>query len=103
MADPSAEERERWRSEHSYPDWQENRLNKTCQARDHSPVLPPPYWPCLTIRWLDALDERDEAQAEAERYREALREVMEDHPWRDELWRFTDETEAVLVALEAPR
>ena len=24
---------------------------------------------------------------------------MEDHPWRDELWRFTDETEATLVAL----
>ena len=30
------------------------------------------------------------------RLREVLREVMEDHPWRDELWRFTDETEAVV-------
>ena len=34
------------------------------------------------------------------RLREALREVMEDHAWHDELWRFTDETEAVLAALE---
>ena len=33
---------------------------------------------------------------------EALREVMEDHAWHDELWRFTDETEAVLAALEVP-
>ena len=36
------------------------------------------------------------------RLREALREVMEDHAWHDELWRFTDETEAVLAALEVP-
>ena len=34
------------------------------------------------------------------RVRAALREVMEDHAWRNELWRFTDETEAVLAALE---
>ena len=34
------------------------------------------------------------------RLRAALEEVMEDHPWRDELWRFTDETEAVLAALK---
>ena len=33
------------------------------------------------------------------RLRDALREVMEDHAWKDELWRFTDETEAVLAAL----
>ena len=33
------------------------------------------------------------------RLREALQEVMEDHAWRDELWRFTDETEATLAAL----
>ena len=46
--------------------------------------------PAPAERLLDALE-----VAEA-----VLREVMEDHPWRDELWYFTDETEAVLAALE---
>ena len=32
----------------------------------------------------------------------ALREIMEDHSWRDELWRFTDDTEDLLRALLAP-
>ena len=49
--------------------------------------------PAPAERLLDALEA---AQA-------ALREVMEDHPWRDELWHFTDKTEAVLAALEAAR
>ena len=44
------------------------------------------------LEYLDALEA-------AER---ALGEVMEDHAWKDELWRFTDETEAVLAALEVP-
>ena len=49
--------------------------------------------PAEVLALLDALE-----AAEA-----VLREVMEDHPWRDELWRFTDEPEATLAALEAPR
>ncbi len=49
-----------------------------------------------------ALQRENEARDEAVRLREALREVMEENPWRDELWRFTDETERVIDALKEP-
>ena len=51
------------------------------------------------VGWWETID----AARALEAARAALREVMEDHAWKDELWRFTDETEAVLAALEAPQ
>ena len=51
----------------------------------------------MAAQWHRDLDALEAALA-------ALREVMEDHLWRDELWHFTDETAAVLAALaKAPR
>ena len=78
MSELSAEERQRIRGQ------AEEHAPESGVEGDHDEMF---------LALLDALE-----AAEA-----VLREVMEDHPWRAELWYFTDETEAVLAALEAPR
>ena len=76
---------------------------EAAEKRAERPVCDCHTWPTFEEMhaYVVAVEgQRDEAQAEAARLRPALREVMEDHAWRDELWHFTDETEAVLAALE---
>ena len=78
MSELSAKERPRWRGYHP-----------TTIAAMHAALAEAGFSGALQA----ALNDLEAAEA-------VLREVMEDHLWRDELWRFTDETEAVLAALE---
>ena len=78
MARPSAEKREQWRGYHP-----------TTIAAMHKALAEAGFSGALQA----AFNDLEAAEA-------ALREVMEDHAWKDELWYFTDETEAVLAALE---